>query len=461
MKKILSAVFILLFAAGTAAFAQGGNAQGGDLFPLPEEAIRTEYDLLYDLAWNLDLESGGRDAVPLLERMHALKPEELWPVENLGMVYCYIPEERPSFPKGLPWLLEAERMNSRYAALYYNLACVYSLRSEPDKAASAMDKALVYGYWNIDWMKEDEDLINLRSTPWWKENIEQDGESRVFKAAARLLETDPGFAGAYFARGREYTEREDFSKALEQYDRAIECDPEYRDAYDERARVYLDLGDTDKFIADYAQVLRRDPDILDDLVRRMFDIADDERYRFIDDFIKTIQNNQEYAVLFLTSLWEGMNQEERTKQEASEAAVDALTRAITLEPRTAFTYACRGFLEELAGDFDRLVDDLAGAVMISPDMAAPLIRYFGKNDEDLHNGFSKALRTNREYAALCFRSFLFYAHGDYPRALEYIARGIRRHPGAALAYRIRGKIYARMGDDAKAAEDTAKAARWE
>ncbi|MDR1143830.1 MAG: hypothetical protein LBK77_06400, partial [Spirochaetaceae bacterium] len=86
---------------------------------------------------------------------------------------------------------------------------------------------------------------------------------------------------------------------------------------------------------------------------------------------------------------------------------------------------------------------------------------FERNNDDLYEGFSRALRTNREYAALCFRSFLFYAKGDYPRALEYIARGIRRHPGAALAYRIRGKIYAQLGEDAKAEADAAKAARWE
>ncbi|MDR1143402.1 MAG: tetratricopeptide repeat protein, partial [Spirochaetaceae bacterium] len=413
MKKILSVVFILLCAAGTAAFAQGGNARG-DLFPLPEEAIRMEYDLLYEMARNLDPESAGKDAVPLLELIHALKPEKLWPVESLGMVYCYISEERPSFPNGLPWLLEAERMNSRDAALYYNLACVYSLRSEPDKAASAMDKALVYGYWNIDWMKEDEDLINLRSTPWWEENIEQDGESRVFNAAARLLETDPGFAGAYFARGREYAKREDFPKALEQYNRAIECDPGYRDAYSDRAWLYLHLGDIDKWIADYTQVWRHDPDALNTYTRDALNIADGGQYRFIDDFIRTMQNNPEYAALFLTGVWERINQEERTEEEAVEAAASALTRAIALEPRVAFTYVCRGSLYEFTGDFNRLVDDMAVAVMISPDIAAPLIRYFERNNDDLYEGFSRALRTNREYAALCFRSFLFYAKGDYP-----------------------------------------------
>ncbi|MDR2663529.1 MAG: tetratricopeptide repeat protein [Treponema sp.] len=466
MKKILSVLLALLFAGGTAAFAQDGNvqdAQGGDLFPLPEEAIQMEYRLLYERAWPLiqDLGPDGKDAVPLLERMHKLKPEELWPVESLGMVYCYVPEERPSFPKGLPWLLKAEKMNSRYASLYYNLACVYSLRSEPDKAGSAMDKALVYGYWNFDWMEEDEDLVTLRSTSWWKENIAQDEENRIFNAAARLLEGDPDFAGAYFARAQEYVKREDFPKALEQYDRAIECDPDYREAYTYRSWLYLAvLDDPGKGVADYAQAWRRSPAGLNGFARDRFGISGDGQYRFIDDFIRAMQNNPDYAVLFLSGVWEGVYQEERTEEEALEAAAAALTRAIALEPRVAFTYACRGFLYEFTG-FDRFLEDLTAAVLMSPDMAEPLIRYFEEDDDDLYAGFARALRNNQDYAALCLRAFLFYAHGDYPGALEYVSRGIRRHPGAALAYRIRGKIYARLGDGAKAKEDAAKAEqRW-
>jgi tetratricopeptide (TPR) repeat protein len=105
--------------------------------------------------------------IPLLKQMHELKPEELKPVERLGILYCYLLEERPVFPNALLWLTEAEKRGSYDVTVYYNLACIYSLNGDIEKAETAMNKALALGYYNIKWMGEDADLVNFRTGPLW------------------------------------------------------------------------------------------------------------------------------------------------------------------------------------------------------------------------------------------------------------------------------------------------------
>jgi tetratricopeptide (TPR) repeat protein len=105
--------------------------------------------------------------IPLLKRMHELKPEELKPVERLGILYCYLDEERPVFSNALIWLTEAEKRGSYDIFVYYNLACVYSLNGDIEKAETSMNKALALGYYNIKWMGEDADLVNFRTGPLW------------------------------------------------------------------------------------------------------------------------------------------------------------------------------------------------------------------------------------------------------------------------------------------------------
>ena len=126
-----------------------------------------EYDTLVEQV-NSYLETGDyAAAIPLLKRMHELKPRELILVELLGILYINIPEERPELTNALYWLLEADKMHSSNSGVYYDLACVYSLKNDPEKAIMTMEKALALGYSNIEWMSQDEDLVNLRNTSWW------------------------------------------------------------------------------------------------------------------------------------------------------------------------------------------------------------------------------------------------------------------------------------------------------
>lgn len=66
------------------------------------------------------------------------------------------------YQKGLLVDLKLARLKPDDPAVFYNLACSYSLLEELDKAFVAIKKAVKYGYSNLHYMKLDQDLENLR-----------------------------------------------------------------------------------------------------------------------------------------------------------------------------------------------------------------------------------------------------------------------------------------------------------
>jgi CHAT domain-containing protein/Tfp pilus assembly protein PilF len=152
---------LLLIAIVLAVVVQGTG------FTQTEDAVIEYYTLGEQVNSYLETENYAA-AIPLLKRLHELMPRELQPVEFLGILYAsYIPEEKPEFANALFWLLEAEKMHSSYDLVYYELACVYSLKNDPEKAVTTMEKALALGWSNIEWISQDDSLVNFRNTSWW------------------------------------------------------------------------------------------------------------------------------------------------------------------------------------------------------------------------------------------------------------------------------------------------------
>ena len=57
------------------------------------------------------------------------------------------------------------RLEPRNPLVFYNLACSYSLNRELDRAAAALEKALLLGYRDFNWLARDPDLRPLRKDP--------------------------------------------------------------------------------------------------------------------------------------------------------------------------------------------------------------------------------------------------------------------------------------------------------
>ena len=63
-------------------------------------------------------------------------------------------------------LVELDPTNS---TAYYNLACSLSLKGKFQEAICALRKSISLGYYDFNWMLEDQDLMALRNTDYFLE----------------------------------------------------------------------------------------------------------------------------------------------------------------------------------------------------------------------------------------------------------------------------------------------------
>ncbi len=73
--------------------------------------------------------------------------------------------QRGRFEHSLKVDQQLSRLQPANPLVFYNLACSYSLNSELDAAAAALEKALLLGYRDFKWLAKDPDLRRLRKHP--------------------------------------------------------------------------------------------------------------------------------------------------------------------------------------------------------------------------------------------------------------------------------------------------------
>jgi tetratricopeptide (TPR) repeat protein len=113
-----------------------------------------------------------------------------------------------------------------------------------------------------------------------------------------------------------------------------------------------------------------------------------------------------------------------------QAAVDAFSEAIRLDPNSARAYRNRGVAFLHQGEDDRALEDLGAAIRLDPNDA---------------NTFYN-------------RGVTYCRKGDLARALADFTEAIRLNPGYAKAYLARSKVHDRKGDHEQAKADRQKAA---
>jgi len=68
----------------------------------------------------------------------------------------------------LEGILELQPDNS---SVYYNIACLYAKQNLKDKSVIWLRRAIKKGFDNLDIIKSDEDLKNIRDTEYYRELI--------------------------------------------------------------------------------------------------------------------------------------------------------------------------------------------------------------------------------------------------------------------------------------------------
>ena len=66
---------------------------------------------------------------------------------------------------GLEFAKRAEEVDPEDAAVCYNVACLYALEGEADRAISCLEKASRAGFAHPEWIRNDPDLDSIRDDP--------------------------------------------------------------------------------------------------------------------------------------------------------------------------------------------------------------------------------------------------------------------------------------------------------
>jgi hypothetical protein len=116
--------------------------------------------------------------ITFLEGIVHRDPRYVEALQILGDHYT----QRGKFDSSLKVDEQLSRLEPQNPLVFYNLACSYSLNSELDLAAAALEKALLLGYRDFKWLAKDPDLRRLRKHP-----VYQTIEAKIRKMKIRIV----------------------------------------------------------------------------------------------------------------------------------------------------------------------------------------------------------------------------------------------------------------------------------
>ena len=102
--------------------------------------------------------------ITFMEGIVRRDPKYVEALQILGDHYT----QRGRFDHSLKVDKRLSRLEPRNPLVFYNLACSYSLNSDFDLAAAALEKALSLGYNDFKWLARDPDLRLLRKHPLYR-----------------------------------------------------------------------------------------------------------------------------------------------------------------------------------------------------------------------------------------------------------------------------------------------------
>ncbi len=107
------------------------------------------------------------------EAVHRRCPRYIEVVELLGGLYT----KTGRIADGLKMDRKLVRLQPENSTAHYNLACSLALSRRPTDALRTLEKAVVLGYHDLEWMNRDPDLATLKGHPRFEKILQQLGRS--------------------------------------------------------------------------------------------------------------------------------------------------------------------------------------------------------------------------------------------------------------------------------------------
>lgn len=184
------------------------------------------------------------------------------------------------------------------------------------------------------------------------------GAATDYSAAIKI---DPQFQAAHFGRAEAYSKAGQPDKARECYDLAAKLMADDPLVYNNRGTFQLQQGRTDAAIADFTKALELEPTFAMAALNRGFARAQQlEWFEAENDYMLAFQSdpNQILALKLLGTA--------RAAQGKLQPAIEAHTRALTLNPQDADNYSNRGFVRFFAKDYAGASADFTKARELKP-----------------------------------------------------------------------------------------------
>ena len=152
---------------GRICFQQGRHAEAAALY---DDAVRARED--YQAAFFAaqayealgDEDTARRryaDALEIVETHMDLNPDDPRAATMRAVASCRL----GNLAEGIRWAERAIAIDPTDASVRYNVACLFALEGERDRAIDLLEQAFASGFGQRDWVRQDPDLASLRGDP--------------------------------------------------------------------------------------------------------------------------------------------------------------------------------------------------------------------------------------------------------------------------------------------------------
>jgi adenylate cyclase len=138
-------------------------------------AVREDYQARFFAAQSYEvlgdeeraLEAYGR-ALDVARRHLELYPDDPRAATMRAVASCRVGERQ----EGMHWAERALEIDPEDAGVRYNVACLYALEGECDRAIATLEECIRLGFGNVEWIGQDPDMASLRDDPRFRRLIE-------------------------------------------------------------------------------------------------------------------------------------------------------------------------------------------------------------------------------------------------------------------------------------------------
>jgi superkiller protein 3 len=315
-------------------------------------------------------------AIFAFEKAISLDPDNATIFNNLGTAYG----EKGELNKAIIAYQKAIELDSNYDSAYYNLGISYRKNGEFDKAITLYQKA-------ISLRPNDGTFYNNLGIVLGAKK-ELDNALAAYKKAIIL---NPNDVLAFNNLGNLYMEMGELDKSINAFEQAIRLNPAHTSAIYNLGNVFRIKGDFElahQYLLKAMMLESNIPFILDTLYSALIIIITQEKWQYLDQYIKLWKGQESFSNLLGEALYKVIIENQAEKFTYFKKTIDAIYQKDSINAYEVVNALCLGLYQD--GDLDflrQITDELERDYKDDPFMSLNLQVYrylLHPNDYDIN-----------------------------------------------------------------------------